>query len=145
MRAGAGAGFPFSPKWFIATTYPKILVPMRIDLFDFELPEERIALRPVTPREAARLLVVGPGEAQPFEDRHVGDLPDFLQAGDALVFNDTRVIPAQLEGIRHREGAGAQQVSATLHMRIAADRWKAFARPGKRIKVGDRIAFGHGG
>ncbi|MCD2184431.1 tRNA preQ1(34) S-adenosylmethionine ribosyltransferase-isomerase QueA [Rhizobium sp. GN54] len=118
---------------------------MRIDLFDFELPEERIALRPVTPREAARLLVVRPGEARPFEDRHVGDLPDFLQAGDALVFNDTRVIPAQLEGIRHREGAGGQQVSATLHMRIAADRWKAFARPGKRIKVGDRIAFGHGG
>ncbi|MCV3739128.1 tRNA preQ1(34) S-adenosylmethionine ribosyltransferase-isomerase QueA [Rhizobium sp. TRM96647] len=118
---------------------------MRIDLFDFELPEERIALRPVTPREAARLLVVRPGEARLFEDRHVGDLPDFLQAGDALVFNDTRVIPAQLEGIRHREGAGGQQVSATLHMRIAADRWKAFARPGKRIKVGDRIAFGHGG
>lgn len=118
---------------------------MRIDLFDFELPDERIALRPVTPREAARLLVVRPGEAEPFEDRYVGDLPGFLQAGDALVFNDTRVIPAQLEGIRHREGAGGQQVSATLHMRMAADRWKAFARPGKRIKVGDRIAFGHGG
>ncbi len=118
---------------------------MRIDLFDFELPEERIALRPVTPRESARLLLVRPDEENPFEDRHVGDLPAFLRPGDALVFNDTRVIPAQLEGIRHREGAGGQQVSATLHMRIAGDRWKAFARPGKRIKVGDRIAFGHGG
>lgn len=118
---------------------------MRIDLFDFELPEERIALRPATPREAARLLVVSPDRPQPFDDRHVGDLPDFLRPGDALVFNDTRVIPAQLEGIRHREGAGGQQVSATLHMRIAADRWKAFAKPGKRIKIGDRIAFGDGG
>ncbi|SOC38685.1 S-adenosylmethionine:tRNA ribosyltransferase-isomerase [Rhizobium subbaraonis] len=118
---------------------------MRIELFDFDLPEERIALRPVTPREAARLLVVRPDADQPFEDRHVGDLSEFLQPGDALVFNDTRVIPAQLEGIRHREGAGGQQVSATLHMRIAADRWKAFAKPGKRIKLGDRITFGHRG
>ncbi|MFD1326787.1 tRNA preQ1(34) S-adenosylmethionine ribosyltransferase-isomerase QueA [Mycoplana ramosa] len=118
---------------------------MRIDLFDFELPEERIALRPVSPREDARLLVVHPGQPVPFADHRVGDLPDFLEPGDALVFNDTRVIPAQLEGIRHREGAGGQQVSATLHMRIAADRWKAFARPGKRIKVGDRISFGHEG
>lgn len=118
---------------------------MRIELFDFDLPEERIALRPVTPREAARLLVVRPDADQPLEDRHVGDLPGFLEPGDALVFNDTRVIPAQLEGIRHRDGAGGQQVSATLHMRIAANRWKAFAKPGKRIKVGDRIAFGHGG
>lgn len=118
---------------------------MRIELFDFELPEERIALRPVSPRERARLLVVRPGLQSPFSDHHVGDLQDFLQPGDALVFNDTRVIPAQLEGIRHRDGAGGQQISATLHMRVAADRWKAFAKPGKRIKVGDRIAFGHSG
>lgn len=118
---------------------------MRIELFDFELPEERIALRPVSPREDARLLVVRPDEASPLFDKHVGDLPDFLERGDALVFNDTRVIPAQLEGVRHREGAGGQHVSATLHMRVAADRWKAFAKPGKRIKVGDRIAFGHSG
>jgi len=115
---------------------------MRVDLFDFDLPEESIALRPVTPREAAKLLVVRPDAATPYEDRTVGDLPSLLRPGDALVFNDTRVIPAQLEGIRHREGAGGQKVSATLHMRIAGDRWKAFARPGKRIKRGDRIAFG---
>ncbi|NVP58197.1 tRNA preQ1(34) S-adenosylmethionine ribosyltransferase-isomerase QueA [Mycoplana rhizolycopersici] len=118
---------------------------MRIELFDFDLPEERIALRPITPREAARLLVIHPDADQSFQDCHVADLPNFLEPGDALVFNDTRVIPAQLEGIRHREGAGGQQVSTTLHMRIAANRWKAFAKPGKRIKVGDRIAFGHGG
>lgn len=118
---------------------------MRIDLFDFELPEDRIALRPATPREAARLLVVRPGKDNRFADYHVGDLPAFLQPGDALVFNDTRVIPAQLEGVRFREGAGGQEVSATLHMRVSADRWKAFARPAKRIKAGDRIAFGHGG
>jgi len=115
---------------------------MRVDLFDFDLPEENIALRPVTPRESARLLVVRPGTDTPYEDRTVGDLPSLLRPGDALVFNDTRVIPAQLEGIRHREGAGGQKVSATLHMRIAGDRWKAFAKPGKRIKLGDRITFG---
>ena len=115
---------------------------MRVDLFDFDLPEENIALRPVTPREAAKLLVVRPDAETPYEDRTVGDLPSALRPGDALVFNDTRVIPAQLEGIRHREGAGGQKVSATLHMRIAGDRWKAFARPGKRIKSGDRITFG---
>ncbi|MDO9418560.1 tRNA preQ1(34) S-adenosylmethionine ribosyltransferase-isomerase QueA [Pararhizobium sp.] len=116
---------------------------MRVDLFDFDLPEDRIALRPVSPREAARLLVVRPGQA--FEDHTVGDLPAFLREGDALVFNDTRVIPAKLEGLRHRQGAGSQPVSATLHMRIAADRWKAFAKPGKRIKPGDRLHFGHSG
>jgi len=115
---------------------------MRVDLFDFDLPEENIALRPVTPREAAKLLVVRPDAETPYEDRTVGDLPSLLRPGDALVFNDTRVIPAQLEGIRHRKGAGGQKVSATLHMRIAGDRWKAFARPGKRIKRGDRIIFG---
>lgn len=118
---------------------------MRVDLFDFELPEERIALRPAEPRDSARLLVVDPNGETQLSDHRVSDLPSFLKAGDALVFNDTKVIPAQLEGIRHREGAGGQQVSATLHMRVGANRWKAFAKPGKRIKVGDRIAFGHGG
>jgi S-adenosylmethionine:tRNA ribosyltransferase-isomerase len=122
---------------------------MRVDLFDFDLPEKNIALRPASPRDSARLLVVRPeGESagQPvLADHRVSDLPGFLKPGDALVFNDTKVIPAQLEGIRHREGAGGQQVSATLHMRVAADRWKAFAKPGKRIKIGDRIEFGHGG
>ncbi len=74
---------------------------MRTDLFDFDLPEERIALHPVSPRDAARLLVVPAGGA-PFEDRGVRDLPALLRAGDALVFNDTRVIPAALEGVRRR-------------------------------------------
>ena len=118
---------------------------MRVDLFDFDLPDERIALRPAEPRDSARLLLVDPDAAPQLSDHRVCDLPSFLKAGDAIVFNDTKVIPAQLEGIRHREGAPGQRVSATLHMRVAPDRWKAFAKPGKRIKVGDRIAFGHSG
>ena len=118
---------------------------MRVDLFDFDLPDERIALRPAEPRDSARLLVVDPNDRDnTLSDHLVRDLPSFLRPGDAVVFNDTRVIPAQLEGIRHREGAPGQQVSATLHMRTAPDRWKAFAKPGKRIKIGDRIQFGHG-
>lgn len=118
---------------------------MRVDLFDFDLPDERIALRPAEPRDSARLLVVDPNDSgNTLSDHLVRDLPSFLRPGDAMVFNDTRVIPAQLEGIRHREGAPGQQVSATLHMRVAPDRWKAFAKPGKRIKIGDRIQFGHG-
>jgi S-adenosylmethionine:tRNA ribosyltransferase-isomerase len=118
---------------------------MRVDLFDFDLPDERIALRPAEPRDSARLLVVDPSAEAVLTDHHVVDLPSFLKAGDALVFNDTKVIPAQLEGTRHREGAPGQIVSATLHMRVDAGRWKAFAKPGKRIKIGDRISFGHGG
>jgi S-adenosylmethionine:tRNA ribosyltransferase-isomerase len=118
---------------------------MRVDLFDFDLPEENIALRPANPRDSARLLVVQPDEGTVLSDHRVFDLPSFLKPGDALVFNDTKVIPAQLEGIRHREGAGGQQVSATLHMRTEPDVWKAFAKPGKRIKIGDRIEFGHAG
>lgn len=117
---------------------------MRVDLFDFELPEERIALRPAVPREAARLLHVGPGDR--LADHHVGDLPDLLEPGDVLVFNDTRVIPARLSGVRRREGAvageGVARIEATLHMRMAPDRWKAFLRPAKRVKLGDRIVFG---
>ncbi|MFC7064796.1 tRNA preQ1(34) S-adenosylmethionine ribosyltransferase-isomerase QueA [Brucella rhizosphaerae] len=115
---------------------------MRVDLFDFDLPDERIALRPAEPRDHARLLRVRPG--QPFEDRQVFELPDLLQLGDALVFNDTKVIPAQLEGMRERDG-NISQVSATLHMRTGPDRWKAFLRPAKRVKEGDRIRFGHSG
>ncbi|MHB0954216.1 MAG: tRNA preQ1(34) S-adenosylmethionine ribosyltransferase-isomerase QueA [Allorhizobium sp.] len=118
---------------------------MRVDLFDFDLPEESIALRPASPRDSARMLVVRPNGEPVLEDRHVRDLPSFLKPGDALVFNDTKVIPAQLEGRRLREGAPQTPVSATLHMRAGPERWKAFARPGKRIKVGDRIEFGHSG
>lgn len=116
---------------------------MRVDLFDFDLPEERIALRPASPRDSARLLVVDP-RVEAFQDETVGHLADYLRPGDALVFNDTKVIPAQLEGVRQRDG-NESTVSATLHMRIGPDRWKAFARPGKRVKVGDRIRFGERG
>jgi S-adenosylmethionine:tRNA ribosyltransferase-isomerase len=118
---------------------------MRVDLFDFDLPEENIALRPANPRDSARLLVVQPDGTEVLADHVVRDLPSFLKAGDALVFNDTKVIPAQLEGIRSREGAPDLHLSATLHMRIAPDAWKAFAKPGKRLKIGDRIRFGHSG
>lgn len=113
---------------------------MRVDLFDFDLPEERIALRPAEPRDAARMLVVR-AEA-PLEDKRVGDLPSLLEPGDVLVFNDTKVIPAQLKGLRQR-GEAVAHVDATLHMRVGADRWKAFVRPGKRVAEGDRIRFGH--
>ncbi|MBV2187519.1 MAG: tRNA preQ1(34) S-adenosylmethionine ribosyltransferase-isomerase QueA [Rhizobium sp.] len=118
---------------------------MRVDQFDFDLPDENIALRPMSPRDQARLLVVRPDGAPVLEDARVCDLPSFLKAGDALVFNDTKVIPAQLEGVRLRDGAERTPVSATLHMRVDPCRWKAFARPGKRIKLGDRIEFGHTG
>ncbi|MDQ0320391.1 S-adenosylmethionine:tRNA ribosyltransferase-isomerase [Pararhizobium capsulatum DSM 1112] len=118
---------------------------MRVDLFDFNLPEENIALRPASPRDSARLLVVRPGEEPRLEDRGVLDLVSYLKPGDALVFNDTKVIPAQLEGIRRRGEDVATAVALTLHMRIAADRWKAFARPARRLKPGDRISFGHEG
>jgi len=107
---------------------------MRVDLFDFALPPELIALRPARPRDAARMLVV-PGEAA-FQDRIVRDLPQSLRAGDVLVFNDTRVIPAQLEGTR-----GEARIGATLHKRIDLRRWQAFIRNGKRLREGDTIAF----
>lgn len=116
---------------------------MRVDLFDFDLPEENIALRPANPRDSARLLLVQPQGETVLSDQIVRDLPRFLRAGDALVFNDTKVIPAQLEGVRTREGAPDIAVSATLHMRTEPDVWKAFAKPGKRLKIGDRIHFGH--
>ncbi len=116
---------------------------MRTDLFDFELPEERIALHPVAPRDAARMLVV-PAGAAPFEDRIARDLPDLLRPGDALVFNDTRVIPAALEGERRRGDLKAN-VSVMLIERLGTDRWRALARPAKRLQVGDRLHFGHDG
>ena len=113
---------------------------MLTSVFDFELPEERIALHPVAPRDAARLLVVGPGGT--LEDRTVRDLPQLLRQGDALVFNDTRVIPAALEGERRR-GELTARVSVTLIERIDQSRWLALARPAKRLKEGDRLHFGH--
>jgi S-adenosylmethionine:tRNA ribosyltransferase-isomerase len=110
---------------------------MRVDLFDFELPTERIALRPVSPRDSARLLRVG-GEG-PFVDAAVRDLPKLLRAGDVLVFNDTRVIPAQLEG-----EVGQARIGATLHKRIDLRRWQAFVRNGRRLKPGVMVLFGAG-
>jgi S-adenosylmethionine:tRNA ribosyltransferase-isomerase len=116
---------------------------MRTELFDFALPEERIALHPASPRDAARMLVVPPGEA-PFEDRGVRDLPELLREGDALVFNDTRVIPAALEGVRRRGDLSAN-IAVTLIERLGLDRWRALARPAKRLQEGDRLHFGHDG
>ncbi|MBD0416449.1 tRNA preQ1(34) S-adenosylmethionine ribosyltransferase-isomerase QueA [Oryzicola mucosus] len=113
---------------------------MRVDLFDFDLPEASIALRPSEPRDAAKLLLVRPD--QRFKDLIVRDLPSLLRPGDALVLNDTKVIPAQLSGTRFR-GENMSQVDATLHMREAPDRWRAFMRPAKRVAAGDRIRFGH--
>jgi S-adenosylmethionine:tRNA ribosyltransferase-isomerase len=113
---------------------------MHVDLFDFELPEERIALRPVVPRDAARLLVID-AKTNRFEDRSIRDLPDLLRPGDALVVNDTRVIPARLEGIRVR-GDAVAQIEVTLHTRENDNTWRAFARPAKRLQVGERIRFG---
>ncbi|WP_306027502.1 tRNA preQ1(34) S-adenosylmethionine ribosyltransferase-isomerase QueA [Stappia sp. MMSF_3263] len=115
---------------------------MRVDDFDFDLPQERIALRPARPRDAARMLVVRPQETPPLTDAGVRDLAALLQPGDALVFNDTRVIPAQLEGTRTR-GEAVAGISATLHLRAGEDRWWAFARPGKKLVVGDRVRFVH--
>jgi len=114
---------------------------MRVDDFDFKLPEERIALRPASPRDCAQLLVVAPDGA--LSDRAVGDLPDLLRAGDVLVFNDTKVIPTQLAGVRVRKD-GAARISATLIERIDATDWWAFLKPGRRVAVGDRVRFGAG-
>jgi S-adenosylmethionine:tRNA ribosyltransferase-isomerase len=143
---------------------------MRTDLFDFDLPDDRIALDPASPRDAARLLVVRRGPTSPprrgptqlsddpppamlahagghdvsLQDHVVGDLPQLLRPGDALVFNDTRVIRAALQGERAR-GDKRAQIAFNLHRRIDESRWRAFARPFKRLAVGDRIRFGHEG
>jgi S-adenosylmethionine:tRNA ribosyltransferase-isomerase len=112
---------------------------MRVDAFDFVLPPECIALAPATPRDGARMLVVGPeGD---LTDAHVRDLPDFLTASDALVVNDTRVIAARLEGVRVR-GEAIASIEATLIERVDDCRWRALARPAKRLKIGERIRFG---
>ena len=109
---------------------------MRVDLFDFDLPPDRIALRPARPRDSARMLLV---EGDQLSDRQVLDLPDILRPGDVLIFNDTRVIPAQLEGQR-----GEARVGATLHKREGLREWWAFVRNAKRVRDGDLIEFGEG-
>jgi S-adenosylmethionine:tRNA ribosyltransferase-isomerase len=109
---------------------------MKVDLFDFDLPKRFIANRPASPRDAARLLdLTGDG----FADRIMHDLPDCLQPGDLLIANNTKVIPARLDGRRD-----AVKIEATLHMRTADDEWLAFAKPGKRLKVGQRVDFADG-
>ena len=114
---------------------------MNVDLFDFDLPEERIALRPASPRDAARLLVVRPNAPQPLEDRGIRDLLSLLQPGDALVLNDTRVIPSRLRGRRYR-GEDSARVEIMLHKRESEDRWLAFARPAKKLAVG-AVSYTH--
>jgi S-adenosylmethionine:tRNA ribosyltransferase-isomerase len=109
---------------------------MRVDIFDFNLPNDRIALRPVVPRDAARMLVL---DGEELVDHVVSDLPQLLRAGDCLVFNDTRVIPAQLDGTR-----GNARIGATLHKREGPRVWRAFIRNAKRLKEGDVIDFGVG-
>ncbi|MBN9670576.1 tRNA preQ1(34) S-adenosylmethionine ribosyltransferase-isomerase QueA [Roseibium aggregatum] len=113
---------------------------MRVEQFDFDLPNERIALRPARPRDAARMLLVQPDGMPVLSDRTVRDLPQLLNPGDALVFNDTKVIPAQLEGKRLR-GEITAGISATLHLRSGADRWRAFVRPAKKLQTDDKVVF----
>jgi len=127
---------------------------MKVDLFDFHLPEGNIALRPAVPRESARLLRVMPPNN--LADYHIADLPQLLRPGDALVFNDTKVIPAQLEGKRFRAAAerqatgdseeagqpqGVAHIHANLHMRAGADSWRAFVKPARRLEVGEEIIW----
>jgi S-adenosylmethionine:tRNA ribosyltransferase-isomerase len=114
---------------------------MRVDDFDFELPEQRIALRPAEPRESARLLCVTPGGNPELADRTIADLPALLRPGDVLVFNDTRVIPAQLFGVRQSEAGDGAAIGATLHKRLSETEWLAFAKPGRKLSVGGWIDF----
>ena len=109
---------------------------MRVDLFNFDLPQDRIALRPARPRDSARLLVV---QGAVISDHEVLELPQLLRSGDVLVFNDTKVIPAQLEGRR-----GDASIGATLHKREGPREWQAFLRNAKRAWAGDTIDFGEG-
>ncbi len=118
---------------------------MDVSLFDFDLPDERIALRPARPRDSARMLVVRPGADPELADDRVSSLPRLLRAGDVLVVNDTRVIPARLIGRRIGRGASEPRIEVTLHMRLDGSTWKAFARPARKLEVGDRLRFGEEG
>lgn len=111
---------------------------MRVDDFDFDLPDDRIALRPAEPRESARLLRVDPCGG--LSDRTVRELPGLLREEDLLVVNDTRVIPARLRGVRRR-GEAEARIEVMLHLRESSDRWRAFVRPAKRVRAGERIEF----
>src|SRR6266566_9859353 len=114
---------------------------MRVDAFDFDLPEELIALRPASPRDAARLLVVRENGAR--EHRRVQELPSLLRQGDVMVVNDSKVFPARLNGRRRgREGGEGARIEVMLHKRVSPAVFRAFARPAKRLKVGDRVSLG---
>jgi S-adenosylmethionine:tRNA ribosyltransferase-isomerase len=130
-----------------AALNPSYMTFVRTDLFDFDLPPDRIALRPTSPRDSARLLVVrpgGPGSAAVLEDRIVRDLPDLLRPGDQLVVNDTKVIPAQLSG-RRVGGASEPRIEATLIRRLDGSRWQALVKPARKLKPGDMVRFGEEG
>src|SRR3984893_5528161 len=118
---------------------------MRTDAFDFALPPERIALRPIAPRDAAQLLIVRPRSQPEFTDRQVRDLPQILRPRDALVVNDSKVIPARLLGRRIGRGTAEPEIEATLHQRLDASRWRAFIKPAKRLSPGDVVRFGEQG
>ncbi len=123
-------------RWASWRTIRRNSWPVRVDLFDFALPEDRVALRPANPRDTARMLVL---DGEETHDRLARDLPDCLRAGDILVFNDTKVIPAQLDGRR-----GEARIGATLHKREGLRQWRAFIRNAKRLRDGDRVEFGGG-
>ena len=112
---------------------------MKLSAFDFVIPDELIALRPLSPREEARLLAIS-ATGKEVGDHRVADLPDLLQAGDCLVVNDTRVIPARLAAVRRGRGQGGR-IDVTLHKREGADLWRAFARPAKKLMSGDVLDF----
>jgi S-adenosylmethionine:tRNA ribosyltransferase-isomerase len=113
---------------------------MRVDQFDFHLPDDLIALRPASPRDSARMLVVGIDGT--LTHAHVRDLPSFLAAGDALVLNDTKVFPARLRGVRIGRAGTTPKIEVTLHKRIAPDRFLAFAKPARKLEAGDELALG---
>src|SRR5947209_3039003 len=115
---------------------------MRTDLFDFELPPTSIALRPATPRDSARMLIVQPDDV--LRDRVVADLPQWLEPGDQIVVNDTKVIAAQLKGRRVGRGAEAK-IEATLIKRLDGSRWQALVKPAKKLLTGDVVRFGNEG
>jgi S-adenosylmethionine:tRNA ribosyltransferase-isomerase len=116
---------------------------MRTDLFDFALPPGRIALRPASPRDAARLLVVRPDGGM--EDHAMRDLPGLLTPGDQIVVNDTKVIPATLHGRRLGRAGTEPAIEATLHRRIDGSRWRAFVKPARKLQPGDVVRFGEEG
>ncbi len=118
---------------------------MRIDLFDFDLPPNRVALRPVNPRDAARVLAVRPGVTPELENRIFRDLPALLRPGDCLAVNDSKVIAARLKGRRIGRGGNKPKIEATLHKRLDDSRWKAFILGAKKVQVGDRLRFGEEG